>query len=567
MPMKNINPFSYGKPIDNLERFVGRQDGIEQVFSRLLSAFESTSIVGERRMGKTSILKVIAHPDTVASFDLDPDKYIFIYQDFQFLDAETVPTRFWQRVLQAIQREIKEHKAVCDEIDVARKAETIDNFTLDDIFSLIDDESMFIVLLLDEFENVTRNEHFDSDFFGGLRALAIHHNLALITSSRRDLVELTHSDSVRSSPFFNIFATIHLRPFTETEATDLIEQYLAESGVRFLLSELNVIFAIAGSHPYFLQVAGHHLFAAHQQGLDDEARRRYLVEKTRSEVEPIFRDYWQNSTAAQHTLLAVMSLRELERNGGEDTIEDLERFYVRAEQIIHDVERRCLVVKNPANSAYHLFSTELREWIADEIVGEVDDLRAWQKWQADEKTLVGVLPSMLQDKLAQVVHGLNPTYRKSLGGWLLEPHTADTAMELLANFQGHYEQYRAARPERDAAASMAVAEAPIGDTPKGLFEVVSKRLEAREKAKEPAGNLDQEIAALDEQHRKQQIRSLKQRILQHADNLNEYLEQAATYGGPTNAPIKLKNDIKEQESIINELEAELARLEQTDSTT
>ena len=51
------NPFTYGNPISNPQRFIGRRREIEQAFSRLLNAEgESTSIVGKRRIGKTSLL-------------------------------------------------------------------------------------------------------------------------------------------------------------------------------------------------------------------------------------------------------------------------------------------------------------------------------------------------------------------------------------------------------------------------------------------------------------------------------------------------------------------------------
>ena len=112
----SINPFSYGKPIDDPARFIGHRREIEQVYSRLLSAFESSSLVGERRMGKTSLLKVLGHPDMQANYGLDPDKYTFIYQDFQFIESGTVPTRFWQRVLRSVRRAVKSHEEVCDEI-------------------------------------------------------------------------------------------------------------------------------------------------------------------------------------------------------------------------------------------------------------------------------------------------------------------------------------------------------------------------------------------------------------------------------------------------------------------
>ncbi|MCP4606989.1 MAG: hypothetical protein GY847_41835, partial [Proteobacteria bacterium] len=162
---------------------------------------------------------------------------------------------------------------------------------------------------------------------------------------------------------------------------DLIDTYLANSEVKFLLSEFNVIFAIAGYHVYLLQMACYHLFAAYQEGLDDAARRRYLLDQVRSEVKSIFHTYWRNSSSSQQILLAVLAMRELEDKEDKDTVEVLERFYTRTSQVITQLERRILVVKNPETSVYRLFSTELREWIADELVGKVEDIRAWRDWQ------------------------------------------------------------------------------------------------------------------------------------------------------------------------------------------
>ena len=76
--MRVANPFNYGNPIDDPERFFGRRREVEQIFSRLRNpAFESTSIVGERRTGKASLLNFVSHPSIVASFGLDPQTYRF----------------------------------------------------------------------------------------------------------------------------------------------------------------------------------------------------------------------------------------------------------------------------------------------------------------------------------------------------------------------------------------------------------------------------------------------------------------------------------------------------------
>jgi len=107
-------------------------------------------------------------------------------------------------------------------------------FDLEDLFEQISANGRTVVLLMDEFEYVTQNPNFQSDFFGGLRALAIHQNLVLVTSTRRELVDLCHSDEIKGSPFFNIFASVILRPFLPDEAEGLVEAYTAEVGFHYL---------------------------------------------------------------------------------------------------------------------------------------------------------------------------------------------------------------------------------------------------------------------------------------------------------------------------------------------
>jgi eukaryotic-like serine/threonine-protein kinase len=49
--------------------------------------------VGERRVGKTSLLNYLVHPDVRVAHGLDPDKYIFVYMDLQITDKDTTPPR------------------------------------------------------------------------------------------------------------------------------------------------------------------------------------------------------------------------------------------------------------------------------------------------------------------------------------------------------------------------------------------------------------------------------------------------------------------------------------------
>jgi hypothetical protein len=107
-----------------------------------------------------------------------------------------------------------------------------DLFDIEDLFTLIGEKDLTTVLLLDEFEYVTQNQNFKSDFFGGLRGLAIHQNLALVTATRRELVDLCHSQEIKGSPLFNIFANVVLRPFSNSDAIALLERSLKQTGLK-----------------------------------------------------------------------------------------------------------------------------------------------------------------------------------------------------------------------------------------------------------------------------------------------------------------------------------------------
>ena len=159
-----VNPFTYGKPISDSKRFFGRNHEVEQVFSRLCNAeFESTSIVGERRMGKTSLLNYLKQPTVRQSYELAPDKYLFVYVDLQIVDSNTTPVRLWKWLLQQMA------SCCCDTqikqiLEEMHQTQSIDNFALEDLLDSLDAKDQHIVLLLDEFEQVTENPSFAQTF-------------------------------------------------------------------------------------------------------------------------------------------------------------------------------------------------------------------------------------------------------------------------------------------------------------------------------------------------------------------------------------------------------------------
>ncbi len=175
------------------------------------------------------------------------------------------------------------------------RSDRLDTFDLDELFQKVEDQGQYVVFLLDEFERVTENKNFSPDFYYGLRSLMIHHKVALVTSSRLELIELCHSDAIKSSPFFNIFANINLRLFSAADAQALVSHSLSGTGTQFSEQELIWVNELAGRHPYFLQAACCILYESYRAGLDESARKTFLTEQFRAEAIPHIMDYWDNS--------------------------------------------------------------------------------------------------------------------------------------------------------------------------------------------------------------------------------------------------------------------------------
>jgi AAA+ ATPase superfamily predicted ATPase len=383
------NPFTFGNPVREPGRFWGRKEEVRQVVNRLLSsAHESTSIVGERRIGKTSLLKYIAHPQVAPALGLDPGRYCLIYIDFQGL-TDITPQRFWQRVLAKMKRSLCS-TTLHPEIDRLLEMESFDLFDLEDLCEAIAAENLTTVLLLDEFEYVTQNPNFGADFFGGLRALAIHHNLPLVTATRRELVDLCHSEELKGSPFFNIFANVVLRPFPRQEVLAMVAAYLDEIELPFTPQDQEQIYRLAGGYPFFVQIAGYYLVEAQSSGLSGEQALRKMAEQYQQQADPHYSYMWSHCSESEKiALLAALSLGRKKPAGKSSlktlpTLENLVKIYPHAQIDVPELLKRGLLSEDPAQpGAYRLLSESLERWIAIEITaaeGSTESLETVDAW-------------------------------------------------------------------------------------------------------------------------------------------------------------------------------------------
>jgi AAA+ ATPase superfamily predicted ATPase len=410
----SINPFTFGNPIRDPARFYGRKEELRQIVNRLRSsAHESTSVVGERRIGKTSLLKHLTDSQVSQDLGLTQDKFCLIYLDFQGL-TDITPARFWQRVLQRIEKSICFPNLV-SEIQTIRKMGDFDLFDLEDLFEIISSEGVTIVLLLDEFEYVTRNTNFGPDFFGGLRALAIHQNLPIVTATRRELVELCHSEEIKGSPFFNIFANIVLKPFSREEVIELLTGYLVETAIEFSPAEKELVILLGGGYPFFTQIAASYTWEARKKGFRDQDLLKIVTENFESQVDAHFNYMWSRSSESEKiTLLAVLSLdRQKPSQKNLPTMDHVAELHPRAHLDIPELVKRGLLLENHTQATYRLLSPSLENWIAKEISAEpgeeesAETVQAWLQSGGREnlEPIGGILPKFKM-KYWPVVSGI-----------------------------------------------------------------------------------------------------------------------------------------------------------------
>jgi len=357
---KPATPFIYGGPVSP-EKFIGRTSEVDRVFDQLSSSARgSIAIIGERRIGKTSLMHYVAAADVIKRWNLDEEASIFIFQDCGAIAPFTI-TRFWQTILRRLNRVLRRTPTDPSLLKSIQELLSSEEITALDIEFLLDDlhqEGLLLVLILDEFEWLVRtdpeNEAITRDFLAGLRALINHvpRTLSLIVSTRQSLDKVCQDVRFMGSPFYNNFVFVHLRPFHAAEAESLFEQMLAETGISFNKAEKDYIFDLAGTHPLLLQTAAALVFEVKVAGakeINDFApiRLRFL-----DLVKHQFEDYWKWSQPRERQVLLQLAACETEATA------QLQTWADERERLL----RRGLIIQKE-DDTFCLFSSVFWQWL------------------------------------------------------------------------------------------------------------------------------------------------------------------------------------------------------------
>ena len=307
------NPFFHRGAIRRAGEFHGREAEIKQIIG-LCRNGQSVSIVGPRRIGKSSLLLHLRRPGTRRSAGMNPEDGLFALLDCQELGGSP-PEEVYEAIITSVV-----DAAESSGIDLGSRDRPGTYRSLDRVLSSASGKGLSVVVLLDEFELLAANERLTPYFFARLRGLTTKHGISYLTASQRPLFAITAEESILSSPFFNIFVTLSLGTFSESEARDLLNRRLVGTGYSFSVELCDYLLNLVGLHPFFLHIAGYHAFNAlsQERNLPDGWHISRIDAPIEIEANSHLGYLWRNLSEEERYCLAVADgpvevLRQLEQ--------------------------------------------------------------------------------------------------------------------------------------------------------------------------------------------------------------------------------------------------------------
>jgi len=364
------NPFIYSTPVRG-PIFFGRHDLLRKIFY-YINAGESVSLVGERRTGKTSILRRVL--DLKEQRLRQPTQHLLVFQDFLGIEYRT-QSDIWVVILTSLSEEMAsaglETKCVLGAIEQLQSGGLIYS-TLFKVFATLRNNGYRVTFLFDEFE-ATANEKnpIDLSFYRLLRNFAIddYTKVNYLIATRQPLSDVERfverKFSARSSHFYNIFTQLLIQPFSSDEAALMVNSLLKSTTLSFRTRlsfwlQRDFLFQLSGFHPFFLQRACYRLFehgVLSDGSFTNQVPKEEIVNAFLKDSVAHFQYYWEISLSYEQQVMRKLAAGQA-----------IEWQPVMSVQ--RTLEHRCLIVQS--DSGWRLFSSVFEKWINEMAPKESD---------------------------------------------------------------------------------------------------------------------------------------------------------------------------------------------------
>lgn len=313
----NKNPFIFGKPVES-NRFYNREEEIETAIG-FIKSLQNFSVVGERRIGKTSFLKYLLSRKTLTNYGIDPEQYIAVYCA---LDSLYEIRR--DKLIMTIVEKIEEHIQIEVEfVDVFEKFRAlIENLAIN---------GKNLIIALDELEIIAP---LLDDLSHWLRFIFQSGNVVVITASQTTVGKLSPDGA--ASPLFNIFGNLTLGLFSREQTETMIESMFRKGGRKLRKGEISHLADLSGGNPYLIQLIG---FFYYKKKIDRDKFEGEILDQ----VNDVFEGYWRHLDEEEREFLLNV---ETSDNG----------------QIGHNLEKKGFLFKE--DGKWKIFSKIFGEFIA-----------------------------------------------------------------------------------------------------------------------------------------------------------------------------------------------------------
>lgn len=356
------NPFIAGPAVSG-KNFFGRKQEIRNLY-QCLSEKKCCSVIGNRRIGKTSLLKHILLKSTLKcaetelDIDLNAERNLFVLFHTGGIQNEA---DFWRRLSKKL---VKAAEPGLDLFSI----QSPNDEDFKKLIMHLNDKRLTVILLFDEFD-ITHCK-MEKSFFGNLKIMYDDFDIVYVTTTSRSMYEYNTKDPSFISPFFLIFRDMHLGLFLEEEAREMLEVLSERGGIPFDEADINYLLQLAGTHPFLLQMAAgelFHLYRVSPEIHNSQKRALYaeLKEKLKPQAFPKLQYYFDKLKNNEKKLLINLAK-------GED--------YQKNEEILSSLKNKALIKSFKEKDVP--FSKLLKEYILSISRKEEDIMHNFDEYQA-----------------------------------------------------------------------------------------------------------------------------------------------------------------------------------------